>query len=38
LFAIEGGSFAPGAPLSAAAEAGAAEAARLILAEFARDW
>ena len=37
VYAIEGESFAPGAPLSAAAEAGAAEAARLILAEFARD-
>jgi hydrogenase maturation protease len=37
LFAIEGESFAPGAPLSAGAEAGAAEAARLILAEFSPD-
>ncbi|MBG0811336.1 hydrogenase maturation protease [Methylosinus sp. H3A] len=37
LFAIEGVSFAPGAALSAGAAAGAAEAARLILAECAPD-
>jgi hydrogenase maturation protease len=35
LFTIEGESFAPGAPLSSAAQAGAAAAAARILAEFA---